>query len=294
MVNNLIEHYAHSVSGAPVSEWQKLRCHLENTAELADRFTRRFAPGWGRIAGLWHDSGKYRRSFQEYIHKDPDAHVSSRVDHSSVGALIAKERKAPMVAFVVAGHHGGLANAEDLRTRLEAKRALLQEARDNGLPPGIEDQKAVIPHWLQTAEDHASLSLWTRLLFSALVDADFLDTERFYAGGKERELGARSSLGDLKLRLDAYLDRKFTGADRTTVNEMRARVLDDCRRAAELDCGAFTLTVPTGGGKTLASLAFALDHAVRHELSRVIVVIPYTSIIEQTAKTYREALGTTR
>lgn len=286
-----IEHYAHSLRGAPVSEWQPLLCHLENTAELAGEFARLFAPGWGHIAGLWHDAGKYQRAFQEYIHQDPDAHVSTRVDHSSVGALIARERKAPLLAFVIGGHHGGLPNADDLSARLETKKALLQQARDDGLPPGVEAQEAVIPLWLQTVQDRASLSLWTRFLFSALVDADFLDTERFYAGGKERELGARPSLSDLKSRLDAHLDRNFTGADRTSVNEMRARVLDACRKAAVLDPGAFTLTVPTGGGKTLASLAFALDHAVQHQLSRVIVVIPYTSIIEQTAQTYRGALG---
>ena len=283
------EHYAHSLPNAPVSEWHKLLRHLEDTAELADRFARRFAPGWGRIAGLWHDTGKYQRAFQEYIHKDPDAHVSGRVDHSSVGALIAKERKARPVAFAVAGHHGGLANAEDLRARLEAKKSLLAGARDNGLPRWMEDQELpAIPQWLLA--DPAAFSLWTRFLFSALVDADFLDTERFYAGSVERPLGARPTLSELKRRLDLH-HLTFIGAERTPVNEMRARVLNDCRKAAALDRGAFTLTVPTGGGKTLASLAFALDHAVRHELSRVIVVIPYTSIIEQTAKTYREALG---
>jgi CRISPR-associated endonuclease/helicase Cas3 len=123
------------------------------------------------------------------------------------------------------------------------------------------------------------------------VDADFLGTERFYAGGGDRDLGTCPSLAELKLRLDAHLARKTATAERTPVNAMRARVLDACRQKAATNPGAFTLTVPTGGGKTLASLAFALDHAARHGLSRVIVVIPFTSIIEQTAKEYREAIG---
>lgn len=287
-----MEHYAHSLPGTPESEWHKLRRHLEDTAELAERFAQTYAPGWGRIAGLWHDAGKYQRAFQEYIREDPDAHVKSRVDHSSVGALIARERRAAFVAFVVAGHHGGLPNGDDLRNRLETKKALLQNARADGLPRWVEEQQIpAIPEWLQATGDRALVSLWTRFLFSALVDADFLDTERFYAGGKERDIGRRPALDEMKARLDAHLERMMAGAERTNVNQMRARVLQACRKAAECEPGSFTLTVPTGGGKTLASLAFALSHAVKHQLSRVIVVIPYTSIIEQTAQEYRKALG---
>ena len=220
--------------------------------------------------------------------------MDERVDHSTVGALIAGERSAPLLAFVIAGHHGGLANAEDLSARLTQteKRALLAQARKDGLPRALEEQpKAPPPSWTKDATDRASLSMWTRFIFSALVDADFLDTERFYAGGIDRDLGTRPSLAELKQRLDEYLTRKTAAAKQTPVNEMRARVLSACRQKAESDTGVFTLTVPTGGGKTLASLAFALDHAIKNKMSRVIVVIPFTSIIEQTAKVYREALG---
>jgi len=272
--------------------WQPLDKHLIETGEMADTFSEPFAPGWGRLVGLWHDVGKYQRAFQERIRKDPEAHVSQRVDHSSVGAVLARERGAAMAAFVIAGHHGGLPNGEDLRDRLHDKRHLLAEARRDGMPPQIEDQALPAkPSWLATCHDGAGLSLWTRFLFSALVDADFLGTERFYAGGVERHLGVRPSLAELKARLDSHLATKTAGAERTAVNDLRARVLAAARESARLDPGAFSLTVPTGGGKTLTSLSFALDHAVRHNLRRVIVVIPYTSIIEQTAKTYREALG---
>lgn len=283
-------HYAHSVAGRPLEEWQSLEEHLTQTADLAEAFANSFAPGWGRIAGLWHDAGKYQRAFQDMIRQDPDAHVKNKVDHSSVGALIAKDKKgAGTLHFVIAGHHGGMSNADDLSARLVQKAELLAEARRDGLPQWIEEQAPPRPpNWLT---DRIQMSLWTRMLFSALVDSDFLDTEKFYAGGIERALGQQPNLTELKLRLDNYLERKAASSDRSAMNVMRARVLEACRTEAASEPGTFTLTVPTGGGKTLASLAFALGHAVTHGLRRVIVVIPYTSIIEQTAAVYREALG---
>lgn len=281
-------HYAHSLKGRPEREWQLLEEHLRQTAQLAGGFATQFAPGWGEILGLWHDAGKYQESFQKRIRQDSEAHV--KVDHSTVGGLIAEERHAVAAAFVVAGHHGGMPDREGLRARLREKRELLAAARRDGLPRWIEEQTAELPAWLIGLEP-VSISLWTRFLFSALVDADFLDTERFYGGGKERDLGIQPSLADLKGRLDQHIARKAAAARASPMNDMRARVLSAARNAARQAPGKFTLTVPTGGGKTLTSLAFALDHAVQHGLRRVIVVIPYTSIIEQTAKEYRTALG---
>lgn len=281
-------HYAHSLPGRPMSEWQDLEDHLASTADLAEAFAASFAPGWGSIAGLWHDAGKYQRAFQDMISRDPDAHVSSRVDHSTVGALIANRQRAPLLSFVIAGHHGGMPDFADLRSRLEAKKSLLDDARAGGLPAHIEERAVpTLPTW---AADE-KIALWTRFVFSALVDADFLDTERFYAGGALRDTGVRPSISELRLRLDEHLNGLTAGAADTPVNQMRARVLEACRDAASQAPGPFTLTVPTGGGKTLASLAFALAHAELNNLSRVIVVIPFTSIIEQTAKTYRDVFG---
>lgn len=291
MLEQSPKHFAHSLAGRPPEEWHGLQKHLTDTAELAESFAHTYAEGWGRLAGMWHDAGKYQRAFQLRIGADPDIHVNERVDHSTVGALIAKNRA---LSFVIAGHHGGLANSEALSARLmdTEKRDLLIQARKDGLPQSLEEQpQAAIPSWMRDAGDSASFSMWTRFLFSALVDADFLDTERFYAGGVDRDLGARPNLAELKQRMDEYLSRKTAGAKQTPINEMRARVLSACREKAKAGPGVFTLTVPTGGGKTLASLAFALGHAVRNEKSRIIVVIPFTSIIEQTAAVYREALG---
>src|SRR5258708_2112481 len=134
MPDAIPKHFAHSLQGRPHEEWHGLEEHLDATSELAASFAQSFAQGWGRLAGLWHDAGKYRRIFQARIGADPDLHVNELVDHSSIGALIAKERKADLLAFVIAGHHGGLPNADDLSARLKEKGALLAEARADGLP----------------------------------------------------------------------------------------------------------------------------------------------------------------
>jgi len=285
---SFLAHYAHSLAGRPKGEWHKLEEHLTQTAALAESFASPFASEWGRLAGLWHDAGKFQRSFQIRIDKDDEAHTNAKVDHSSVGALIAKGHRARPLSFVIAGHHGGMPNADDLVARLNERADLLPETRRDGLPPWIEEQAAPNPPGWFT--DQSQFSLWTRLLFSALVDADFLDTEKFYAHGIERDLGRQPALIELKARLDDYLERKST-VEPTTMNQMRGRVLAACRINAELAPGVFTLTVPTGGGKTLSSLTFALDHAIKHRLRRVIVVIPFTTIIDQTANVFREVLG---
>src|ERR1019366_3162009 len=222
-------HYAHSLPEQPEEKWQVLEDHLRQTAELAEVFAGPVSPGWGRILGLWHDAGKYQRAFQERIRQDADAHVSEKVDHSTVGALIAKMRGGAMAAFAVAGHHGGLPNAGTLVTRLKEKASLLNVARRDGLPGWIEEQAVPEPPgWIV---DQASISLWTRFLFSALVDADFLDTERFYAGGMERDLGVKPSLAELKDRLDKHIAAKAAGAKPSLMNDMRSRGLAAARLA---------------------------------------------------------------
>src|ERR1700680_4607340 len=140
MPERILKHFAHSLPGRPHEEWHGLEEHLAATAERAEAFAHSFAQGWGRLVGLWHDAGKYRRLFQARIGADTDAHVNERVDHSSLGALIAVERKAQLLAFVIAGHHGGLSNADDLATRMKEKGNLLTEARADGLPRSLEDQ----------------------------------------------------------------------------------------------------------------------------------------------------------
>ena len=277
-------HFAHSLKEKPKSEWHRLDRHLRTTAERAERFAAPFAKGWGHLAGLWHDAGKYQKAFQDYLVATGD-HTGPKVDHSSVGALIAWEKRAAALAFVVAGHHGGLCNKQDLAARMENKRELVQAAREYGLPASLENLiKPADPGLSGTAR-----ALWIRFLFSALVDADYLDTESFFQDC-ERDIPP-ADLRVLATRLDSHLDTKCAESEPTPVNLLRGRILENCRAASLLPRGFFSLTVPTGGGKTLSSLSFALRHAVEHGLRRVIFVVPFTSIIDQTAQTYREILG---
>ncbi len=305
-----LRYYAHTLQDHPSSAWQSLREHLENVADLAGEFAAAFeAEEWGRRAGLWHDLGKYRSAFQKYLHGER----SAGGDHSAAGALLAQSRGGNPdawvpLAFAIAGHHAGLSNFQKADTpptplirRLNVAEATLGEALDNAPPDLIEGSLPELPRRLglrpgmtQPHQDRRrrSFGLWTRFLFSALVDADFLDTEAFYNGDlRQRQAANLASIPELRERLDAYVDKVAANAEASKVNRIRAEILAASRRAAERESGLFSMSVPTGGGKTLASMSFALRHAERHRLRRVIVVIPLTSILEQSAKEYRKAFG---
>lgn len=289
-----------------------LHDHLVQVGERAREFAERFGAGeWARLAGRWHDLGKYAHGFQRIIREENgfEAHLekegdNSPRDHSTAGALHARQKlgknRGSLLAFAIAGHHAGLANRERLEQRLESRKDLLQRAL-KAQPPSVllEATVPVLPSVLsrkprnrQEAEAaHRDLELWTRILFSALCDADFLDTEDFLAPERARLRGGQPPLEVLRQRLATYQEGLRARAVPSEVNRVRAEVLAACLQAASQPPGAFSLTVPTGGGKTLASLAFALDHAARHGLERVVVAIPFTSIIEQSAAVYRDALG---
>ncbi|MDG4552385.1 MAG: CRISPR-associated endonuclease Cas3'' [Candidatus Contendobacter sp.] len=275
--------------------------HLRSVAVFAQSFAAAFGAGdWARLAGLWHDLGKYRPAFQRYIRgaSGYDAHIETapgKVDHSTAGALHAMERMKGLgriLAYLIAGHHAGLPDwqsaekpASSLIYRLK-QTDFLAEALAQSPPADILD--ASLPTSTPGQRDYA---LWIRLLFSCLVDADFLDTEQFMAPDKAVLRGQYPLLEELEPRFDAYMAALSAKTLETPVNRMRAVVLDRCRNAAEQTPGLFSLTVPTGGGKTLASLAFALRHARHHGKRRIFYVIPYTSIIEQTAEVFRGVFG---
>jgi CRISPR-associated endonuclease/helicase Cas3 len=295
--------YAHTREGEGEESWEPILDHLADTAERAGEFANAFgARAWGELAGWWHDLGKYLPEFQARLRG-----ASAAVEHAGVGAALAAEHRAWALAFAIAGHHAGLANREvaaegaggpsPLSSRLVDNRGALDRVRTSApadllqravppLPPAFQ----IAPSAKRTERERLQrrAELWTRFLFSALVDADYLATEAFLE--PERRAPAREfdSIPTLRDRLDAH-----TGgfvAD-TPVNTLRAGVLADCHAAAELSPGIFSLTVPTGGGKTLSGMAFALHHAARYELRRVVVAIPYTSIIEQNARVYAKVLG---
>lgn len=294
--------FAHSTINSERSDWQPLRSHLENVGRMAKEHAAVFeSHTLAEAAGLLHDLGKYTADFQRHLAGD-----AIRMDHATRGAIVAIESYGPLgylIAYAIAGHHAGLANGLEGGERT----ALRERLRGTGLPP-------LLPQWqdeirlpealgeLPFKGDAAGGAMFqaaflVRMLFSCLVDADYLDTEAFYdqvappsQQGNRSQLRAveRPSLGALRERLDASLARFSADSD---VNRIRAEILAHVRNEAQHTPGLFSLTVPTGGGKTLASLAFALDHAIRHGLRRVIFVIPFTSIVEQSAAVFRRALG---
>ncbi len=296
--------YAHSTKDVTRSNWEIMSEHEQAVSQSASEKAAQFgAATCGRVLGLLHDLGKYDERFLRLI-----CGANIRHDHSTAGAIIAEKRYGRLgrlLAFAIAGHHAGLADGvrgvdnrltplvERLKGPVEADAHFAHaEAAGLTLPAVLE-----IP--LQTAPTSQAFSFafFTRMLFSALVDADSLETERFYARVGE-SIKARDynhpSLPELKARLDAALAEKQDKAQQenpSSLNAIRSKVLAHAQGKARLLPGMFTLTVPTGGGKTLTSLSFALDHAVAHDKRRIIYVIPFTSIIEQTAGVFRSVLN---
>ncbi|KXU34581.1 CRISPR-associated protein Cas3 [Ventosimonas gracilis] len=290
--------FAHSTNPADKSDWQLLKGHLSCVGELAARNAAHFdAAHLARPMGLLHDLGKYTNAFQKRLSGE-----FPKVDHSTWGARIAQKEYGELgllMAYGIAGHHAGLANG-----RRRKARTTLQERLQNELPKLLPQWKTEInlpdaaeinklPKDFKICSERVAFqfALLTRMLFSCLVDADFIDTDNFYRrieGRPARDGTSRPSLAQLRERLDARLS-DFRGD--SEVNRLRAGILSHVRGQAAHEPGLFSLTVPTGGGKTLASLAFALDHAIAHGLRRVIFVIPFTSIVEQNAQVFREAFG---
>ena len=292
---------------------QLLRDHLTGVADLAGRFAAAFGEEeMGRLLGLYHDVGKYSREFQTYIRADEAEKKKRRgsVDHSTAGAQeIAKLRQgaAAPLAFCIAGHHAGIPNRGE-RADPEGAATLLGRLKRKGLPDyrayrTENDAPAAVPSALyaQVAAEAFPAMLYTRMLFSCLVDADFLDTEDFMsAGNVERE--GFASLDTLLERLQESLEEKFSKPKtekekqklQLPINEKRSALLAQSIAAGkEAKGNLYRLTIPTGGGKTISSLAFALHYAAhaKRKRKRIIYVIPYTSIIEQNAAVFRELLG---
>jgi CRISPR-associated endonuclease/helicase Cas3 len=278
--------------------------HLSSVAALAADFARAFGPELARLAGRWHDLGKYRRRFQNYIRLasgfEADAHIkgeAGKAPHSTAGALLATDRfgvAGRVLAYLIAGHHAGLADwFGGLEVRLEnsASRDELDEALAESPPAELLDAGDFKPDLRAISGGKNGFALWVRMLFSALVDADFLDTERYMDPGKFAQRNRWPMLEELTPLFDVHMADLAAKAQPTPVNVLRDDILAQCRAKAQLAPGLFSLTVPTGGGKTLSGMAFALEHARAHGKRRVIHVIPYTSIIEQTADIFRGIFG---
>lgn len=275
------------------SREQSVEEHLLGTAKLASSFASEFgAEGAAYRCGDLHDIGKYPDKFQRRIRGS-----GGKVDHSTAGAQVAwLDCKDPVSAFCIAGHHGGLPDmgsmsdcAQEATLRAKLKRKPGIDIEDYTpfktlikIPP-CEHPKTLIA----TPEDCA---FYIRMLFSCLVDADFLDTERFMTDG-EKKRGEYQSLSCLWDKLLANIEEKRWLEGKDGINIKRSQILRALIAEGNLDKGLFSLSVPTGGGKTVASMAFALRHALLHGMRRVIYVIPYCSIIEQTQDVFAGIFG---
>lgn len=290
---------------AHISEYGRIHTlheHLMRTAKLAGAFAFEFdSREWGYLCGLWHDFGKYSEPFQTMIKAahgmiDDSTNIAYKVNHSTAGALWAIEKFGPLgriFSYPIAGHHAGLADWQADETgnaalfvRLKENK-LLELVKKENIPPEILDY----PLPKNKPPQGADPAFWIRMLFSCLVDADFLDTESFFEPNKTILRGNYPTSEGLLQHFTAFMEKKTSEAKSTHVNRLRANILERCIEKAQDKPGIYTLTVPTGGGKTLSSMAFALHHAVAHKKRRIIYVIPYISIIEQTADQFRKIFG---
>lgn len=274
-------------------EEQLLKNHLEGSALLCGKFADNFgAYEWGYCCGLLHDIGKYSLKFQKRIRGSEE-----RVDHSTAGAKLCWDKKGfyQFLSYCIAGHHAGLPDTggdSDVGTCGTMTGRMKKKLEDyQAYEEEIEIPVLKNPPFQPVKEENRDFffSMLIRMLYSCLVDADYLDTEIFMNGKEIRNSGEsiETLYGKFAERISGWLDNN----DLTTINGRRTEILKHCINMGEAEKGLFRLTVPTGGGKTVSSLAFALRHAKEHHMRRVIYVIPYTSIIEQNAKIFSDILG---
>lgn len=268
--------------------------HQYGVAKLASNFANEFGMAeWGRIIGLLHDKGKEQNSFQQHIQKEsgysPDIKVEGDYKHAYVGALIAKKifSNPPyyqIIDNIIMGHHRGLYDKGE-------KQEILKKEFPNDVSIeqiNINQQDLFLPKNAKERKDQHHI---IRFLYSCLVDADFLDTEQFMIPEQNSLRGSKASVSELLFKLESFLNNLRDNTPNTTVNQIRNIVQQHCIKRSEEQVDFYSLTVPTGGGKTLSSVLWALRHAKHNNLKRVIIAIPYTSIITQTANTLRSIFG---
>lgn len=314
--------FAHSKPDRPLSEWELLETHLDAVGRRASEFGEAFgAEVLAALAGRWHDLGKASEAFQTRVlglsadEAATDAEgggndtARTRVDHSTAGARhAATTLTGPrgttdvghLLAYVIAAHHGRLANWDgagsdsELRRRLDPACRRIEPYDVSAAGDVVIDARDLIPTGFTALpnDKHAlafQLAFLTRMIFSSLVDADRLETERFYDEIMSSQRPKPVPIRLLREQCEQYIHQLAASrrGDPAPVDHHRAQVLQACIEAADRERATYSLTVPTGGGKTLASLNFALRHADRHNMRRVIYALPFTSIIEQTAATFR-------
>lgn len=264
--------------------------HQKGVAHLAESFASDFGCGSiGRVMGLLHDKGKEQEDWQRYIqgvtgYNEEYSYVKQGPNHSYVGACIAQKqypKLAPLIAQPIAGHHRGLYDYCDYieETKREPPKDVALEEPISCSPPNLDNLRQEDWHHI------------VRMLFSCLVDADSLDTEAFMDPEKACLRGHHTSMVELLEKMESYLQKLKNKSVESEINRIRNYVQEQCVKESAGKVGFYSLTVPTGGGKTLASVLWALHHAVNNHLRRIIIAIPYTSIIVQTAATLKSIFG---
>lgn len=298
--NQTISHlYKDQVSG----QWiiQTNEEHQKGVAEFAAAFAGQFGLStWGYTLGLLHDKGKERKAFQQYIREANGLPVADRKcyenhSHAFVGGLLTNKLMGKAVLNLLSNqiisHHTGLHDFMDVEKVLQ-----------NDLPEEVEISKTKIDcsslvkelrehPFSRSSTDIKHFHHLSRMLFSCLIDADRLDTERFMDNDSWSKRGCHGKIADLLPKLESYMNQLQINAADTDVNRIRQTVQEQCRKSSSGEKGFYSLTVPTGGGKTLSSLLWAMRHAVTHRMNRIIIAIPYTSIIVQTASILKEIFG---
>ncbi len=262
--------------------------HQQGVSELASKFAGEFGMAeWGRVLGLLHDKGKEKQAFQQHIIKEsglnPNIKVEGDYRHSYVGALLAKQMFPKchlLMDNALMGHHRGMYDDGDWKEIMKSQ--IPKDVNLDNIQADLEKPSLSHPKDIHHLE---------RMLYSCLVDADYLDTETFMQPEQSRLRGNHDSLSSLEKKLEAYLNSLKKEAPDTEVNRIRNEVQQYCIKESVNKPGLYSLTVPTGGGKTLSSVLWAIKHAVKNNLNRIIIAIPYTSIITQTANVLRNIFG---
>lgn len=288
--SELISHIRTNSEGE-IKAYQSLEEHSLGVANYANEFANEFGMGsWGYLIGILHDKGKEKRDFQNYIldmngipgHKNWTQHGKQ---HAYVGGIIAKKLYGlsayNIIINQIVSHHTGLHDYDEIEN-------IINQDIPSEVNTNIEKTILGVPNFKIQAADYHHLA---RMLFSCLVDADFLDTEEFMDEASSALRKNKATLNDLLPLLEDKLKELKSKADLSDVNVIRNKVLQQCIKMADTSIGFYSLTVPTGGGKTLSSLAWAMKHAIRNGQKRIIIAIPYTSIIVQTASVLRSIFG---
>lgn len=280
-------------------EWviQDNETHSQNVAELAQRFAAKFGMDkCGYVAGKLHDLGKARNEFQQYIRSVNGIGLNKtncEHNHAYVG-MVASNQLYPNVSGMVIGsviesHHRGLYDLDQDGLNERKRKEFPREISMPNADYNAEVYSEICE--FSTNSNSFDAQMMIRMLFSCLVDADYTDTEAFMIDKSELLTIQPSGLDVLSNKLLSHIQRVEATCTPCEINDIRHYILEQCTKASNLDRGVYSLSVPTGGGKTISSMVWAIFHALKNGMERVIVAIPFTSIIEQTAQIFRNIFG---